>query len=129
MDTNTLTNAQLRVWIKAGAPIVRAKCREKQVSVAAWTFTQFVHDDKLEAFPILAASTREQREQHLALACRRLGGLVARDVDPADIVLLIEQIGARSRSTAEVVLTAVAETFKHGIARHPCREPLELLRR
>ncbi len=50
MDTNTITDAQLRVWIKAGAPIVRAKCREKQASVAAWTFTQFVHDYKLKAF-------------------------------------------------------------------------------
>ncbi|MFZ1639939.1 MAG: hypothetical protein WAV07_00585 [Candidatus Contendobacter sp.] len=59
------------------------------------------------------------------MACQRLGGLAARDVNPADIVLLIEQIGARSRSMAEVVLTAVNEAFKHGIARrvvvaNPC---------
>jgi len=188
MATNTLTDAQLRAWIKAGAPlaradgggltftlsaggaaswilryrfggvareltlgrypdlsltearklarlhrariqqgedVARAKRREKQASAAAWTFSQLVHDYKLKAFPTLAVSTREQRERHLALACQRLGGLAARDVDPADIVLLIEQIGARSRSTAEVVLTAVAETFKHGIARrvvvvNPC---------
>ena len=188
MATNTLTDAQLRAWIKAGAPlaradgggltftlsaggaaswilryrfggaareltlgrypdlsltearklarlhrariqqgedVARAKRREKQASAAAWTFAQLAHDYKVKAFPTLAASTREQRERHLALACQRLGGLAARDVDPADIVLLIEQIGARSRSTAEVVFTAVAETFKHGIARrvvvaNPC---------
>ncbi len=112
-----------RVRIQQGEDVARAKRREKQA--AAWTFAQLVHDYKLKAFPILAVSTREQRERHLALACQRLGGLAARDVDPADIVLLIEQIGARSRSTAEVVLIAVAETFKHGIARrvvvaNPC---------
>ena len=188
MATNNLTDAQLRAWIKAGAPLAKAdgggltftlsaagtpawvlryrfggvarelslgrypdlsltearklarlhrariqqgedvartKRREKQASAAAWTFAQLAHDYQLKAFPTLATSTRKQREQHLVLACQRLGGLPAREVDPADIVLLLEQIGARSRSMAEVVFTAVAETFKHGIARrvvvsNPC---------
>ena len=114
-----------RARIQQGEDVARAKRREKQASAAAWTFAQLVHDYKVKVFPTLAASTREQRERHLMLACQRLGGLAARDVGPTDIVLLIEQIGARSHSTAEVVFTALGETFKHGIARrvvvaNPC---------
>lgn len=114
-----------RARIQQGEDVARAKRREKRASAAAWTFAQLAHDYKVKTFPTLAASTGEQRERHLAMACQRLGGLAARDVDPADIVLLIEQIGARSRSMAEVVLTAVNEAFKHGIARrvvvaNPC---------
>lgn len=114
-----------RARVQQGEDVARAKRREKRAAAAAWTFAQLAHDYKVKAFPTLAASTREQRERHLAMACQRLGGLTARDVDPADIALLIEQIGMRSRSMAEVVLTAVNEAFKHGIARrvvvaNPC---------
>ena len=68
---------------------------------AAWTFAQLAHDYKLKAFPTLAASTLNRRERHLALPIQRLGRLAARDVDPADIALLVEQVGARSGSTVK----------------------------
>lgn len=114
-----------RARIQQGEDVARAKRRDKQASATAWTFAQLAQDYKAKVFPTLAASTREQRTQHLALACQRLGGLAARDVAAADIVLLIEQIGTRSHSMAEVVFTAVTEVFKHGIARrvvvaNPC---------
>lgn len=107
-----------RARIQQGEDVGRIKQRKKQASAAAWTFTQLVQDYRVKVFPTLAASTRKGRDQHLNLACQRLGGLPAREIDPADLVLLIEGIGTRSHSMAEVVFTAITEVFKHGIARH-----------
>lgn len=72
-----------------------------------------------KVFPDLAASTVKQRKQHINdVILPKLGGLAARDVTTADVVALIEAVGKRSQSVAELVFTAVSEIFKYGIARH-----------
>jgi integrase len=72
-----------------------------------------------KAFPDLAASTVRQRRQHINdVILPKLGGLAARDVTTAKVVALIEAVGKRSQSVAELVFTAVSEIFKYGIARH-----------
>ena len=70
-------------------------------------------------FPRLAKSTIRQRRQHIeGVILPKLGGLPARDVTTADIVSLIESVGVKSKNVAELVFTAFAEIFKHGVARH-----------
>ena len=97
--------------------------REKRIAgierAAAQSFRQLATDYMEKVFPDLAANTIKQRRHHIDnVILPKLGGLAARDVSTADVVALVESVGKKSISVAELVFTAVSEIFKHGIARH-----------
>ena len=108
-----------RAQIQQGADVAREKRKTKLATAAAQSLRQLANDYMDKAFPTLAASTVKQRRQHInGVILPKLGGLAARDVTTADVVALIETVGNRSQSVAELVFTALSEIFKHGVARH-----------
>lgn len=111
--------SEARAKIQQGADVAREKQRTRHDTAAAMTFRQLATDYMEKRFPGLAANTVKQRRQHIEkILLPRIGSLAARDVATADVVALIEVVGGRSQSVAELVFTAVSEIFKHGVARH-----------
>lgn len=108
-----------RAKIQQGMDVAREKQKASIERAAAKSFRELAADYMDKAFPGLAANTVKQRRQHIeGVILPKLGGLPAREVTTADVVALIEGVGARSVSVAELVFTAVSEIFKHGVARH-----------
>jgi integrase len=117
-----------RVKIYQGADVAREKQRAKVRAATLETFGKLAKDYMDKVFPALSATTAQQRRRHIErLILPKLGPLPAREVSTADVVSVIAAVGAKSKSTAHQVLTALSEIFKHGIARHvvtgnPCGE-------
>ena len=110
---------EARVQIQKGVDVAREKQKGNMERAAAKSFRQLADDYMKKTFPHLAASTIKQRRHHIEdVILPKLGGLPAREVTTADVVALIEGVGKRSRSVAELVFTAISEIFKHGVARH-----------
>ena len=104
--------------------------REKQVvsieRAAAKSLKQLATDYKDKTFPSLATNTVKQRRQHIdGIIIPKLGRLSAREVTPADVISVVEDVGKKSINVAELVFTAISEIFKHGVGRqvvttNPC---------
>lgn len=112
-------NVEARCKIQQGIDVAREKQLALIERAAAKSFRQLAADYMGKAFPSLAPNTIKQRRHHIQdVIIPKLGGLAARDVTTSDIVSLIEAVGQRSQSVAELVFTAISEIFKHGVARH-----------
>ncbi len=99
--------------------MARDKKKASVERAAAKSFRQLAFEYMNWAFPALAANTVKQRRHHIEnIIVPKLGGLAARDVTTADVVGLINSVGQRSQSVAELVFTALSQIFKHGVARH-----------
>lgn len=110
---------EARAKVQQGADVAREKQRARVQTAAAQTFRQLAADYMRKAFPNLAESTASQRRRHInKLILPRLGAIPAREVTAGDVVAVIEAVGENSKSTAALVLTALSEIFKHGMARH-----------
>ena len=110
---------EARAKIQQGADVAREKRKATIERAAAASFRQLAAGYMERAFPAMAANTVRQRRHHIEdILVPKLGGLAARDVTTADVVALIEAVGQRSQSVAELVFTAASEIFKHGVARH-----------
>jgi integrase len=110
---------EARAKIQQGVDVAREKQLANLERAAAKSFRQLASDYMDRAFPALAANTIKQRRQHIEkIIVPKLGRLAARDVTTGDVVALIETVGQRSTSVAELVFTAISEIFKHGVARH-----------
>jgi Arm DNA-binding domain len=95
---------EARARIQQGADVAREKQRANIERAAAKSFRQLATDYMDRAFPALAANTIKQRRHHVEdIIIPKLGSLAARDVTTADVVALIEVVGARSQSVAELV--------------------------
>jgi integrase len=110
---------QARASVQLGADVAREKQKAGIARASAKSFRQLAADYMEKRFPELALNTIKQRRYHIEnVIVPKLGGLAAQDVQTADVVALIEGIGQRSGSVAELVFTAISEIFKHGVARH-----------
>ncbi len=108
-----------RAKIQGGFDVAREKRRTKVETAAAMSFRKLAADYMEKKFPHLAANTIYQRRSHIErIILPKLSGLAARDVSTADVVAIIESVGGRSKSVAELVFTAISEIFKHAVARH-----------
>lgn len=108
-----------RAKIQQGVDVAREKQKASMERAAAKSFRQLATDYMEKKFPDLAANTIKQRRHHIDdIIVPKLGGLAARDVTTSDVVALIETVGQRSQSVAELVFTAMSEIFKHAVARH-----------
>ena len=108
-----------RAQVQQGKDVARDKQTDNAQRAAARTFRELAASYMAVAFPGMAESTIQHRRRHIEKdLLPRLGPLAARDVTAADIVAVIEAVGKRSVSVAELVFTAANEIFKHGIARH-----------
>ena len=108
-----------RAQVQQGKDVARDKQTDNAQRAAARTFRELADSYMAVAFPGMAGSTIQHRRRHIEKdLLPRLGPIAARDVTAADIVGVIEAVGKRSVSVAELVFTAASEIFKHGIARH-----------
>lgn len=97
--------------------------REKQLLIVertqAKTLRELGEDYIEKVFPRLAANTQKQRRRHIEkIIIPKLGAVLANDVTTSEVVALIDSIGKKSINVAELVLTALSEVFKHGLAKH-----------
>ncbi len=110
---------QQRALIQRGHDVAQEKRQTKHASATAKSFRQLAQDYMDKKFPTLAANTTKQRRYHIErIILPKLGSLPARSVTTSDVVALIEPVGKKSHSVAELVLTAISEIFKHGLGRH-----------
>ena len=108
-----------RAQIQQGVDVAREKQKTRIEQAAAKSFEQLAGDYMEKKFPALAANTVKQRRHHIEdVIVPRLGKLAAGEVTTTDVVSLIESVGKKSVSVAELVFTALSEIFKHGIAKH-----------
>jgi len=103
-----------RAWTPAGknskpssiGPVLRRSATWRAITMA-------------KVFPGLADATRRQRGHHIEdVILPKLGGIPARDLNGADVVSLLEAVGAKSVPVAGLVFVALNALCKHGIARH-----------
>ena len=116
-----------RVSIQRGQDVAREKQKANNARAAAWSFRELAQDYMTIRFPSLAANTVKQRRHHIeSLLIPKLGSLPAKEIEGADVITIIEKIGQRSFSVAELTLTAASEIFQHGVkkrkvAANPCK--------
>jgi len=105
-----------RAKIQRGIDVATERQREKRKALLAVSFRQLCEDYQCKVMPKLAASTAKQRQQHLKThVLPAIGSIPCKEVSPEDIVGLVRKVGAKTTpNVAELVLTAISETFKHG---------------
>ena len=108
-----------RAKIQAGTDVARDKRLSKIDRAGSKTFAELATDYLDKNLPGLAANTKKQRLYHVnKIAIPRLGMIPANEVTGADVVDLIEKVGQKhGPKVARLVLSAVNEIFKHGLAR------------
>lgn len=110
---------EARAKIQQGTDVAREKQQTRITRAAAKSFRELAADYMEKNFPRLSESTIKQRRRYIdGPISKHLGAIPAREVTTADVVALLESVGARSANVAEMVLSAVSEIFKHGMARH-----------
>ena len=110
---------EARAKIQQGADVAREKQTARIERAAAKSFRELAADYMEKNFPRLSESTAKQRRRYIEGPIgAKLGAIPAREVTTADVVFLLEGVGAKSVNVAEMVHSAVSEVFKHGLARH-----------
>ena len=121
-DARKLATAR-RAEIQKGVDVGREKRKTRQEAAQAWTFRRLADDYLARASAHLAESTIDGRRQQLRdYVHGRIGHLAAREVQPSDIVEIVERASAKSLHIARLVLIALREVFAHGVARHVVKE-------
>ncbi|MBK9351391.1 MAG: tyrosine-type recombinase/integrase [Sulfuritalea sp.] len=111
--------AEKRVAVDKGADVATAKRIEKMERAQANSFRELADDYMTRAAPNLSASYRSETRRYLDKdILPRIGGIPAKEVTPADIVVMIERIAERSKSSARAVFTMVSSMFDHGVGKH-----------
>ena len=110
---------EARAKIQAGLDVARDKRLGKIDRAGSKTFADMATDYLDKNLPGLAANTKKQRIYHVRkLIIPRIGMVPANEVTGADVVDLIDKVGQKhGPKVARLVLSAVNEIFKHGLAR------------
>ena len=118
---------EARAKVQAGIDVAREKRLETIRRAGSMSFTELAKDYMAKKLPGLAESTRTYRSRHItSIIIPRIGAIQANEVNGADIVDLLENIGRKhSHHVAVMSHVALCEIFKHGIARrvithNPC---------
>ena len=103
-----------RVRVSDGVDVAAEKRRSKHASVAAWTVRQLVDDYEAKALAKAAASTRKLYGGYLANWVKpRLGAMLVRDVEPADIVAMLRAASANGAGAMRTLHAATRNVFEH----------------
>lgn len=103
-----------RVRVSDGVDVAAEKRRSKHASVAAWTVRQLVDDYEAKALAKAAASTRKLYGGYLANWVKpRLGAMLVRDVEPADIVAMLRAASAKGAGAMRTLHAATRNVFEH----------------
>jgi len=119
--------SQARADILGNKDVASIKRIEKKRLKEIVTFRGLVTAYQANAMNHLAASTAQQRNQHInKYILRDLGSFNCADITPHLVADLIERVGKeKTPNVAEVTLTAVSEVFKYGqrkgaVVNNPC---------
>lgn len=111
--------AEKRVAVDKGSDVATAKRIEKIERAQANSFRELADDYMARAAPGLSASYQSETRRYLDKdILPRIGGIPAKEVTPADIVVMVERIAERSKSSARAVFTMVSSIFDHGVGKH-----------
>ena len=118
---------KLRQQIQKGIDVARDKRQTKISRDQDQTFKALAIDYEAKVLPTLAASTQEARRYHIhSWLIPKLGAIPAKDINPADIVGLIESAGQRSYTATQQLFLTAGAIFDHGVGKsvissNPCR--------
>lgn len=118
---------RLRQQIQKGIDVARDKRQAKLHRAQDQSFKALATDYEAKVLPGLAESTQEARRYHIhSWLIPKLGAIPAKDVNPADIVALIESAGQRSYTATQHLFITASNVFDHGVGKsilssNPCR--------
>lgn len=111
--------AEKRVEVDKGADLATKKRLEKIERAQANSFRELAEDYMTRAASSLSAKYQSETRRYLNKdILPRIGGIPAKDVTPADIVVMIERIAQRSQASARAAFTMVSSMFDHGVGKH-----------
>jgi integrase len=111
--------AAKRVEIDQGADVAARKRLQKIERTQANSFRELAEDYMTRAAPSLSARYRDETRRYLDKdILPRIGSIPAKEVLPADIVVLVERIAERSKASARAAFTMVSSVFDHGVGKH-----------
>lgn len=103
-----------RVRVTDGVDVAAEKRRSKHASVAAWTVRKLVEDYESKSLAKAAPSTRKLYGGYLANWVKpRLGAMLVRDVQPADIVTMLRAASAKGAGAMRTLHAATRNVFEH----------------
>jgi integrase len=118
---------EARAKVQAGVDVAREKRQATIQRAGSMSFAELAKDYATKKLPGLAENTRAYRQRHIdKMLNPRIGAIQANEVNGADLVNLLETIGAKhGHATAVMCHVALSEIFKHGVARrvlatNPC---------
>jgi integrase len=107
-----------RVRVTDGVDVAAEKRRAKHTSVAAWTVRQAAEDYDVKTLAVAAPSTRKLYGGYMrAWILPRLGAMLVADVQPADIVSMLEAVSARGTGAMRTLHAVTRAVFDHACGR------------
>lgn len=108
-----------RVDVDKGSDVAAKKRLDKIERAQADSFRELAEDYMVRAAPALSARYQSETRRYLNKdILPRIGGIPAKEVTPADIVVLVERIAERSQASARAAFTMVSSMFDHGVGKH-----------
>jgi len=110
---------EARARIQAGTDVARVKRLANIERAGSKTFADLAADYLDKTLPGMAENTKKQRLYHVnKIIVPRIGMIPANELTGADVVDLIDKTGQKhGPKVARLVLCAVNEIFRHGLAR------------
>ncbi|MFM2004492.1 MAG: hypothetical protein RLZZ09_147 [Pseudomonadota bacterium] len=126
--TDAKTEAtKLRQQIQKGFDVARDKRQSQLARAQDQSYKALALDYETKVLSSLAESTQEARRYHIhSWLIPKLGAIPAKDINPADIVALIESAGQRSYTATQQLFITANAIFDHGMGKsivssNPCR--------
>jgi integrase len=108
-----------RVEVTQGADLATVKRMAKIEQSLANSFRELAADYMERVAPSKSAKYRGEVRRYLDKdILPRIGGIPAKELKPAELVMLVEKIAQRSKAVARGAFTMVSAIFDHGIGKH-----------
>jgi integrase len=108
-----------RAKIQQGIDVAAEKQRAKRETAGAWTVKELSEDYLKKNEERLEASTLGGMRQRLRdYIYPLIGSVPAKDIDPIEIVDIVERATKKSRHISRLVLGVLKAVFDHGVGRH-----------
>jgi integrase len=105
-----------RLRVADGVDVAAEKRRGKHASVAAWTVRQLTEDYEIKVLAHRAASTRKLWGLYLKNWLKpKLGSLLARDVQRADVVAMLRAAASRGAGSLRTLHSCTRLVFAHAV--------------
>lgn len=107
-----------RVRVIDGVDVAAEKRRARHTSIVAWTVRQVADDYDAKTLAVSAPSTRKLYCGYMrAWIVPRLGAMLAADVQPGDIVAMLEAVSARGTGAMRTLHAVTRAVFDHACGR------------